>query len=458
MTQTSFFGTDVPIVYEALPSVSTGLSWYNVQRQRLNKFANQFIVIPPKPIVTLNSQGQTDTEDPSVVATREAFTQLRRDLPVLDQFYEYSNNAATLKRIKEICLAWARNNIPDGKPINETNFEGLIRTMHRRYDDFSTSEKAELDAWMDKLIEVREDWDFAQAPGEGTLTYGNHYTHHYKILMQLYTARGLTTKKNNLQNEIDTFAAQNLPFGNSDIYYPEDQTVLLMDATSNYIRISGDRTYVYREGFTFTVSGTSNDGTYTVAADSTFAASKTTIVVQETISVNEGAVGGVITEPYTEPYHDMQRAATDAGESIDYIRRDALHYHIYDLMPWIEIALLASPAGRYDTVIDNMWNFFTSKLLSSTKHYEFANSSDTFDALRYEASNSEYLQPESKFKPGRAVGAVLAYFYYKNFRLGDGYTEPSVYLNLAQRLSVEHIAQFWSMHFRWALGLGENES
>lgn len=456
MAQTEYFGVDTPIVAESLPSNSVDLSWYNVQRQRLKKFAQQVVIIPPKPIVTLNSQGQTDTLDPSVIATREAFTQIRRDIGLMDQYYEYSNDSTILKRIKEICLAWARNNVPDGKPINETNLESLIRTMHRRYDDFSANEQSDLDDWMDSLIEAREDWDFEQQPGEGTILYGNHYTHHYKILMQLYTARNLTSKKTNIQTEIDTFATQNLPFNNNSIYYPQNQSILSAQTSNNSFTISGDRTYVYRQGFTFSVTGsTSNNGQYTVQSDSTVLGGNTVIVVNEAINASTGA-DGTITEVFTEPYHDMPRAAVSVGESIDYIRRDALHYHVYDAMPWIEIALLSTPSGRYDTVIDNLWSYFENQLLSTTKHYEFTNSTDTFDALRWASSRSEYLQTTSKFKPGRSVGLVLSYLYYKKFRLGASYTESSVYVNLTQRLSVEHIAQFWDKHFRWSLGLGEN--
>jgi hypothetical protein len=64
------------------------------------------------------------------------------------------------------------------------------------------------------------------------------------------------------------------------------------------------------------------------------------------------------------------------------------------------------------------------------------------------------------FKPGRAVGMILSYFYYMN-TLGeygsmDGITiqEPHIYIALTQKLSMQHISQFWPNHFRWALGYG----
>lgn len=384
MPQTSFFGADDPTPADALPTVSTGLSWYDVQRQRLRKFAFQYANDPPIPVTTLRSQGEPDVTDPAVVATREGFTQLRRNLPVMDQYAEYSGDPDILGKVKEVALAWVRTNQPDGKPINESNFEWLLRVLKRRYDDFTAAEQADIDAWVQALRAAKEaaaagGFQEQTTEGEGTVEHGNWWTHHYKILLQVYDLQGDTAAFDALLAEIDGCASRNFPYGNAEITYPA-----------------------------------------------------------------EG-------EDYDPALHDMPRAATDPGESIDYIRRDALHYQVYDLMPWVEIALLAGGA-RYQSLIENGWAFFLDRLLAPEKHYEFANTSDPFDAERWAASHPEYLAPNAMFKPQRACGLVLAFMHWRKV-LDPGYVEDSRHVALACR-AVPEVATYWAAWFRWALGYG----
>ncbi len=384
MTQTGFFGPDDPTTADALPSVSTGLSWYDVQRQRLRKLAHQYAARPPVPVRVLRSQGEPDVTDPAVTATRAGFTQLRRDLPVMDQYAEYAADDAVLARVREVALAWVRLNEPDGKPINETNLEWLLRVLWRRRDSFTAAERADIDSWLQALRLAKEG---AAAGGfrdqttdaEGTTAHGNWWTHHYKILLQVYDAQGDAAAAEALLTEIDAFAPRNFPYGNAAIVHPDDP------------------------------------------AD------------------------------FDPALHDMPRAAVDPGESIDYVRRDALHYQVYDLAPWVEIALLAG-GSRYQAVVENGWSFFLDRLLSPEKHYEFAASSDPFDAARWDASHSEYLAPNAMFKPQRACGLVLAYMHWRK-TLDPGFVEDSRQVALACR-AVPEVASHWAAWFRWALGYG----
>lgn len=220
MVQTRFFGVDEPIDAASLPGVNTALSWSNVQRRRLRKFAGQFAANPPVPVATLRSQGEPDVTVPAVVATRAGFTQLRRDLPVIDQYYEYSGDADCLARVKEIGLAWVRTNVPDGKPINETSFEWLLRVLKRRRNDFTAAEQADIDAWLQALRAAKEGFAFTPGDNEGTVAHGNWYTHHYKILLMVYDGQGDSLARDALLAEIDGFASRNFPYGNAYITYP----------------------------------------------------------------------------------------------------------------------------------------------------------------------------------------------------------------------------------------------
>jgi hypothetical protein len=455
MPQTVFFGEDIPTPAAALPSNSHGLSWYDVQRQRLKKFATQYLVVRPLAVETLRSQGESDVTIPDVVQTREGFTQLRRDLPVMDQYFEYSGSTTHLAKVKQVCLAWARTNRPNGKPINESNFEWLLRVMARRKGDFSSAELSDIDAWVQSLREAKESaaagkFSAQMVEGEGATLYGNWWTHHYKVLLLAYRYQGDTAASNALLAEIDAFAPYNFPYGNGALTTPVTYPVVSANLTGQRFDISGDHTATFTAGVSFNIWGNSlgNDGSY-IAASSQYLGSsnKTRIITQQGLVANGG--GGVLCLGYDKAIHDMPRPALGLGESIDYIRRDALHYQVYNLMPWIEIDLLAG--GRYGQVIANGWNFFTTKLLSATKHYEFDRSSDTFDGQRWAASHPEYLAPEAMFKPSRAAGLILSYFYHSNASVA----EDAALVALTQR-ATDTIASFWPQHFRWALGYGAN--
>lgn len=385
--QTGYFGIDLPIAAAALPTTNTGLSWYNVQRRRLHKFAKQFIITGSLAVETLRSQGEADITIPDVISTREGFTQLRRDLPVMDQYFEYSGDLDYLARIKDLCLSWARTNIPDGKPINESNLEALVRVMHRRQGDFSATELADIDAWVQSLRAAKEAaaavlFSAQMVEGEGVTRHGNWWTHHYKVLLLALRYQGDDPAISTLLAEIDDFIPRNLPYGNPAVTYPPRPD--LFDAA----------------------------------------------------------------------LYDMPRAATAPGETIDYIRRDALHYQLYDLMPWLEIAL-AEGGGRYEPVIESAWAFFFAVMLSPAKHYEFAASSDSFDGQRWSASHPEYLAPQAMFKPQFAAGLVLQYMYWRRSRAPMAYIEDDLHVALACR-AVPEIASFWPQYFRWALGVGAN--
>ena len=455
MAQTAFFGVDVPTPAAALPSNSNGLSWYDVQRQRLKKFATQYLVTPPLAVETLRSQGESDITIPDVVSTREGFTQLRRDLPVIDQYFEYSGSTVYLDKIRELCLAWARTNIPDGKPINESNFEWPLRVMARRKGDFTANELAVLDGWVQALREAKEaaaDGNFAAqtTDGEGSTQFGNWWTHHYKVLLLAYRYQGDTAAEAALLTEIDSFAARNFPYGNAAVTTPAVYTVVGANTAGQRFDIAGNHIAAFVNGVPFGIWGNSlgNDGDYTTASSQYLTSSNKTRIYTQQALIGDGG-GGTLCLSYDSTVHDMPRPALDPGESIDYIRRDALHYQIYDLMPWVEIDLLAG--GRYAATLANAWAFFTGKLLSATKHYEFARTSDPFDAQRWTASHPEYLAPDAMFKPSQAAGLILSYFYDSN----GAVAEDAALVALTQR-ATDTIASFWPQHFRWALGYGSD--
>jgi hypothetical protein len=226
------FGTDSPLAVQNLPSSfapsGVPIGWYNARRKLLVKLATSYLGDANSAVAVMSSQGVADTSDPNVQKTREGFNELRVRLPVLNQYYNYTAShggipdTEALAKVKSIVLAWASINQPTGKPIDETNFENLLRVIGNRWGNFSSGEQATITTWLNALKTAKESWSFNPATGEGKLQYGNHYTHHYKILLRVYQLLGLTTAYNTLVSSVTTFATQNFPFATGPSQSPQN--------------------------------------------------------------------------------------------------------------------------------------------------------------------------------------------------------------------------------------------
>ena len=447
------FGTDSPLAVQNLPSsfapAGVPIGWYNVRRKLLVKLATSYLGDANSAVAVMSSQGVADTSDPNVQKTREGFNELRVRLPVLNQYYNYTAShggipdTEALAKVKSIVLAWASINQPTGKPIDETNFENLLRVIGNRWGNFSSGEQATITTWLNALKTAKESWSFNPATGEGKLQYGNHYTHHYKILLRVYQLLGLTTAYNTLVSSVTTFATQNFPFGNGAITKPAKFTITGINQGAKKITIAGNQTASFFTTWldkVYVQSGP-NAGWYTFVS-ATFTGGNTEVVVSE--SLPSATVAGSLFGSYNNSTHDMAREAESTGESIDMIRRDALHYHQYDLEPWIEIAIIT---GAFGSVVDNAFTFLSDWIRTpSRKRYEFFATTDTFDAIRWQASRSEYLHPRAMYQPDDAARCIFAYEYYKKL------TNPSFQVNerlLAAANRSNKIESSWYYYFRW---------
>jgi hypothetical protein len=445
-----------PLAYNALPGSNVGLSWHNVQRKRLKKFATQYMAEDSKAVVTLRSQGEPDTSIDAVQATRAGFTELRVRLPVLSQYYRYTmlhgggGDAAVLSKIKMLCLAWVDKNQPTGKPIDETNFEGLLRVLKARWNDFSAVEQTRITAWLNALKAEREAWMFPPAPNEGRLLYTNHYTHHYKILLFVYDLLNLVTSYTTLISTIQSFATQNFPFGNVTIITPQAYAVTGADSVTKRFDINGNFLSRFPATVTFTITGNTqgNNGTYTVASAQYLSGSnKTRIFTVENVPGVGG--NGTLTELFSDLVHDIPRPTVSAGESIDYVKRDALHYQQYTLEPWLEIALQVG-GTTLQSVVQQGFDFLANAILiPGSKRYEFVNSTVPFDAVRWQTSQPLYLQPTAMYRPDDIARCVLAYDYYRRL------TNPAFALDerlYALAIRSERLPSSWPQYFRWVFG------
>ena len=453
-----FPADSAPIAADQLPSTTEGLSWHNVQRKRLKKFAGQYIGVDNSAVTTLRSQGEPDTSIPQVKDTRQGFNELRVRLPILSQYYVYSAShggiadTAYLDKVKSIILAWCNQNIPTGKPIDETNFENLIRVAKRHFASFNSSEQAIINIWVQKLKIAKESWTFTPATGEGRLLYGNHYSHHYKIMYQVYDFLGDTTKINALKTTLLSFIMKNFPYQNASITTPPSNAVVGTSVLEKRFDIGGNFITSFPIGSTFYVANNTrgHNGYFWVTSVQYLTSSnKTRLFFAENLSGLDGG-GGTLYRPHNDALYDMPRPAINAGESIDYIRRNAMHYHQYDLEPLIELAILSNWRDFDNRLIagleflrNNVFNPFLVR-----KPYEFAYSSDSFDALRWQTSHSEYLQPNSMYIPDKMARLIFSYDYY--FRKNNDIAVQNIDTRLYSfAMRSRFLSSIWPYYFRF---------
>ncbi len=92
------------------------------------------------------------------------------------------------------------------------------------------------------------------------------------------------------------------------------------------------------------------------------------------------------------------------GSSLDYHERDAMHYHIFDLEPWTEIALITQCC---EASVDRAFEFFERQMREHPDHIEFANSTAPIDRKRAEGG-FEYAKAHP-YEIGKAAREIFAY-------------------------------------------------
>lgn len=102
--------------------------------------------------------------------------------------------------------------------------------------------------------------------------------------------------------------------------------------------------------------------------------------------------------------HARINLADASGASMDFIERDALHYHVYNLEAWIEIALVT---GCCAEPIAQSHAFMLKRMREHGDAIEFERSRAAIDRERAKAG-FRYAQP-GPYDPKRAEGALIAY-------------------------------------------------
>jgi hypothetical protein len=103
--------------------------------------------------------------------------------------------------------------------------------------------------------------------------------------------------------------------------------------------------------------------------------------------------------------------------------------------------------NTFETLMDNGCAFLFDAILNpASKHYEFANTSDSFDALRWQTSRPQYLQPTSMYRPDDAARVIFAYDHFKR-SLNPSFQVDDRLISYACRS--DQLPSFWYYYFRW---------
>jgi multidrug resistance efflux pump len=105
----------------------------------------------------------------------------------------------------------------------------------------------------------------------------------------------------------------------------------------------------------------------------------------------------------TERHVKLNLASAD-GSSLDYKQRDALHYHVFDLEAWNEIALVTGCCGAN---VDRAFGFFEKTIQEHPDHVEFGNSTAPIDRKRA-AAGFDYAKAHA-YEVSKAARAIFTY-------------------------------------------------
>ena len=122
------------------------------------------------------------------------------------------------------------------------------------------------------------------------------------------------------------------------------------------------------------------------------------------------------------------------GISIDYQERDALHYHVYNLEPWLEIAMLEP---SYFSRLKPSYDFLLKQVKDGNIHNQFANSKQNIDSKR-EKGGFSYAKKGGSFDSKRITRSVISF---------NTLTQQTIDPNLLKYLSKKKIRQSLLFHY-----------
>ena len=134
------------------------------------------------------------------------------------------------------------------------------------------------------------------------------------------------------------------------------------------------------------------------------------------------AMGDTALQGYTirELKTQLEKNLNPDGSSIDFVSRDALHYHVYDLEPLLKLAIILSRATGVDfynyssltgSSIKRSVDWLLPYVNGQKTHGEFVNSTVDFDRKRAQNNESAY-KAGTLFEPKNGIATLVLAMYF----------------------------------------------
>ncbi|HXO73891.1 MAG TPA: alginate lyase family protein, partial [Puia sp.] len=134
------------------------------------------------------------------------------------------------------------------------------------------------------------------------------------------------------------------------------------------------------------------------------------------------AIGDTALQGYTirELKTQLEKNLNPDGSSIDFVSRDALHYHVYDLEPLLKLAIVLSRATGADlynysspsgSSIKRSVDWLLPYVNGQKTHAEFVNSTVDFDRKRAQNNESAY-KAGTLFEPKNGIATLVLAMYF----------------------------------------------
>ena len=141
------------------------------------------------------------------------------------------------------------------------------------------------------------------------------------------------------------------------------------------------------------------------------------IVGEIAFAIGDTTLEGIVVRGLTE---QIGRNLNADGSSADFVTRDALHYHVYDLEPLLKLAILLKRATGVDyyvytaatgSSIKKSVDWVLPFLNGEKTHPEFVNSTVEFDRRRAQNGEAAY-KAGTLFEPRNGIATLLLAAYF----------------------------------------------
>lgn len=119
--------------------------------KELKHIATKALDDKPNPIKKIQTEGKLNT-DPVKIRTKESLADMKK-MHALGWTYAVTGEEKFGEKTREFLLAWAKENVPTGDPIDETTLQNAFEAFDLTRELFSAEQKKEVKGWIKRVAE-----------------------------------------------------------------------------------------------------------------------------------------------------------------------------------------------------------------------------------------------------------------------------------------------------------------